>query len=494
MPADEKKSAVEDYFGAPPDKAQTDRAALIVALVQGRESATRTDYAHPKLKDIVRLLDEAAREAGGQRQISIGPARGSLRGRPDVGSRIFVRLRDLRPRRRRGAEAACRHGRGMGHLRHAVCGTRVCHLPGGAGGALGAVARTMTAAVAGGGPRGGACRDRNHRGHGSRRDHPHDGDLPCAAARRYGQRSGGHHRSGGLHVALRSARLRDGGRGFRDAHHRGADAVSTRGARRRDGDDPRGPDRGGRRGGARVRRSPSGLGRSPRGACDRSSPLDGLVRTILAARATEAVAGRTAFAALSRADRRTAAFAGAIVAAAIVTAVVAILYRAVLAVRGGAIAGPDPVAAVFAVVVATRRRAERTAAGWAVAARPIGVGTVASRLAAVAIARGPRLRSPAGRSGRAERSGRSPPHVGVARRLCRHHRPRWRSDEAACARGAPRTDARRRAARRSRAAPLPAGLSATRLGVVAAVLGCRWPGASAARCRAADGARPRRRS
>lgn len=66
MPADEKKSAVEDYFGAPANKAQTDRAALIVALVQGRESATRTDYAHPKLKEIVRLLDEAAREAGGQ--------------------------------------------------------------------------------------------------------------------------------------------------------------------------------------------------------------------------------------------------------------------------------------------------------------------------------------------------------------------------------------------------------------------------------------------
>ena len=68
MPADEKKSAVEDYFGAAPNKAQTDRAALIVALVQGRESATRTDYAHPKLKEIVRLLDEAASEAGGRRR------------------------------------------------------------------------------------------------------------------------------------------------------------------------------------------------------------------------------------------------------------------------------------------------------------------------------------------------------------------------------------------------------------------------------------------
>jgi hypothetical protein len=68
MPADEKKTAVEDYFGAAPDRAQTDRAALIVALVQGRESATRTDYAHPRLKDIVRILEEAARDGGAKRR------------------------------------------------------------------------------------------------------------------------------------------------------------------------------------------------------------------------------------------------------------------------------------------------------------------------------------------------------------------------------------------------------------------------------------------
>ena len=61
--ADEGKKAVEDYFGVAPDKAQLDRAALIVALVAGRESATRTDYAHPRIKDIVRVLNEAA--AGG---------------------------------------------------------------------------------------------------------------------------------------------------------------------------------------------------------------------------------------------------------------------------------------------------------------------------------------------------------------------------------------------------------------------------------------------
>ncbi len=68
MPADPPKTSVEDYFGAPPDKAQTDRAALIVALVQGRESATKTDYAHPRLKEIVALLDEAAKGDGSRRR------------------------------------------------------------------------------------------------------------------------------------------------------------------------------------------------------------------------------------------------------------------------------------------------------------------------------------------------------------------------------------------------------------------------------------------
>lgn len=61
-PQSPSKTSVQDYFGVPPDKAQTDRAALIVALVQGRESATRTDYAHPRLADIKRILDEAAQD------------------------------------------------------------------------------------------------------------------------------------------------------------------------------------------------------------------------------------------------------------------------------------------------------------------------------------------------------------------------------------------------------------------------------------------------
>ena len=60
MAKENERSAVEDYFSPAPKSGQIDRAALIVALVQGRESATRTDYAHPKINEIVRLLDEAA--------------------------------------------------------------------------------------------------------------------------------------------------------------------------------------------------------------------------------------------------------------------------------------------------------------------------------------------------------------------------------------------------------------------------------------------------
>lgn len=55
----------DDFVGTPRD-AMLDRAALIVALVQGRESATRTDYAHPRIKDIVALLKEAANDVGGK--------------------------------------------------------------------------------------------------------------------------------------------------------------------------------------------------------------------------------------------------------------------------------------------------------------------------------------------------------------------------------------------------------------------------------------------
>ena len=44
-----------------------DRAAQIVALVENRESATRADYRHPRLEEIVRQLREV--------EISAAPAR-----------------------------------------------------------------------------------------------------------------------------------------------------------------------------------------------------------------------------------------------------------------------------------------------------------------------------------------------------------------------------------------------------------------------------------
>ena len=61
MPADEKKSAsaVEDYFGEP-NTYFLDSAALIVALVQNRQSATKTDYAHPQVKTIAQILKQIA--------------------------------------------------------------------------------------------------------------------------------------------------------------------------------------------------------------------------------------------------------------------------------------------------------------------------------------------------------------------------------------------------------------------------------------------------
>ena len=47
---------VEDYFAKPPQQRALDTAALIIALVQGREAATRTDYSHPKIEQIAKLL------------------------------------------------------------------------------------------------------------------------------------------------------------------------------------------------------------------------------------------------------------------------------------------------------------------------------------------------------------------------------------------------------------------------------------------------------
>lgn len=59
---------MENIFEGSKRDEMLDRAALIVALVQGRESATRTDYAHPKIKDIVAILKQAAAEGGKTRK------------------------------------------------------------------------------------------------------------------------------------------------------------------------------------------------------------------------------------------------------------------------------------------------------------------------------------------------------------------------------------------------------------------------------------------
>ena len=52
---------MQGYFEPAPGRDLVDKAALIVALVQGRESATRTDYAHPKMHEIQRILEEVAK-------------------------------------------------------------------------------------------------------------------------------------------------------------------------------------------------------------------------------------------------------------------------------------------------------------------------------------------------------------------------------------------------------------------------------------------------
>lgn len=55
---------MENIFEGNARDPMLDRAALIVALVQGRESATRTDYAHARIKDIIAILKEAAADGG----------------------------------------------------------------------------------------------------------------------------------------------------------------------------------------------------------------------------------------------------------------------------------------------------------------------------------------------------------------------------------------------------------------------------------------------
>ena len=47
----------DDYFSRRPNQTIIDIAARIVALAQGRDVATRTDYAHPRLGEIVKLIE-----------------------------------------------------------------------------------------------------------------------------------------------------------------------------------------------------------------------------------------------------------------------------------------------------------------------------------------------------------------------------------------------------------------------------------------------------
>ena len=60
-------TTVKDYFKPDARRELIDRAAHIVALVEGRDAATRTDYAHPKLSAIVEVLKSCA-DAGQQAQ------------------------------------------------------------------------------------------------------------------------------------------------------------------------------------------------------------------------------------------------------------------------------------------------------------------------------------------------------------------------------------------------------------------------------------------
>ncbi len=55
----DEQSAVTDYLQvAPETKAMNDLAAQIIALADNRDGATRTDYAHPRFKEIVAILED----------------------------------------------------------------------------------------------------------------------------------------------------------------------------------------------------------------------------------------------------------------------------------------------------------------------------------------------------------------------------------------------------------------------------------------------------
>lgn len=62
----------QEYFKPSAAQPDIDRAALIVALLFNRESPTRTDYAHPRIQQIVEIL----REARNSSRSSSAPAAG----------------------------------------------------------------------------------------------------------------------------------------------------------------------------------------------------------------------------------------------------------------------------------------------------------------------------------------------------------------------------------------------------------------------------------
>lgn len=48
------------YFDPPANQWLIDRAALVIALADGRESASRADYRHERFKEIMAVLEEIA--------------------------------------------------------------------------------------------------------------------------------------------------------------------------------------------------------------------------------------------------------------------------------------------------------------------------------------------------------------------------------------------------------------------------------------------------
>ena len=57
MPVASTRTSADDYFKPRTNQTVIDVAARIVALAQGRDVATRTDYAHPNLGEIVKLIE-----------------------------------------------------------------------------------------------------------------------------------------------------------------------------------------------------------------------------------------------------------------------------------------------------------------------------------------------------------------------------------------------------------------------------------------------------